>query len=81
MKAENLKARAKEDFDIDILLQEFSDANQYDFTAAREEVHRLKEKVNALGAVNFATGSLLALPRCSSSGTRGGQTWSWLATP
>ena len=54
MRADNLKARAKEDFDIDILPQEYSDANQYDFTAAHEEVHRLKEKVNALGAVNFA---------------------------
>ena len=54
MKSENLKARAKEDFDIDIQQQEFPDANQYDFAATREELHRLKEKVNALGAVNFA---------------------------
>jgi chromosome segregation protein len=54
MKSENLKARAKEDFEIDIQPQEFSDANQYDFMAAREAVHSLKEKVNALGAVNFA---------------------------
>jgi chromosome segregation protein len=54
MKAENLKARAKDDFDIDIQPQEFSDANMYDFASAREDIHRLKEKVNALGAVNFA---------------------------
>ena len=54
MKAENLKARAKEDFDQDIQPQVFSDASQYDFVAKREEVHKLKEKVNALGAVNFA---------------------------
>ena len=54
MKSENLKVRAKEDFDIDIQPQEFPDANQYDFAAAREEVHKMKEKVNALGAVNFA---------------------------
>jgi chromosome segregation protein len=54
MKSENLKARAQEDFEIDIQPQEFSDANQYNFTAAREEVRTLKEKVNALGAVNFA---------------------------
>jgi chromosome segregation protein len=54
MKSENLKARAKEDFDIDIQPQEFPDANEYDFAATREEVYKLKEKVNALGAVNFA---------------------------
>jgi chromosome segregation protein len=54
MKSENLKTRAKEDFDIDIQPQEFPDAAQYDFVGAREEVHKLKEKVNALGAVNFA---------------------------
>jgi chromosome segregation protein len=54
MKAENLKSRAKDDFDIDIVPTEFADANEYDFTAARDNVHKLKEKVNALGAVNFA---------------------------
>jgi chromosome segregation protein len=54
MKSENLKVRAKEDFDIDIQPQEFPDADQYDFSAAREEARTLKEKVHALGAVNFA---------------------------
>jgi chromosome segregation protein len=54
MKAENLKTRAKEDFDFDIQLQEFTDTDQYDFIAVREEIHKLKEKIHALGAVNFA---------------------------
>jgi chromosome segregation protein len=54
MKAENLKARAKEDFDFDILPQEYPDSEQYDFVGVREEIHVLKGKVHALGAVNFA---------------------------
>ena len=54
MKAENLKVRAKEDFDFDIQPQEFLDADQYNFAVVREEAHKLKEKVHALGAVNFA---------------------------
>ena len=54
MKAENLKIRAKEDFDFDIQPQEFLDADQYNFAVVREEAHKLKEKVHALGAVNFA---------------------------
>jgi chromosome segregation protein len=54
MKAENLKARAKEGFDIDLQPQEFSDAIEFDLAAARDEVQKLKEKINSLGAVNFA---------------------------
>ncbi len=54
MKSENLKLRAKEDFDIDIQPQEFPDANQFDFAATRNEIHKLKENINILGAVNFA---------------------------
>ena len=54
MKAENLKARAKDDFNFEIQVQHFSDAEQYDFVAVREQVHAMKEKIHALGAVNFA---------------------------
>lgn len=54
MKSENLRSRAREDFDYDLQLQEFPDADQFDFVAVREEVHRLKEKIHGLGAVNFA---------------------------
>ncbi len=54
MKAENLKSRAKEEFDLDMQLQTFGDNETFDFHAAREEVRILKEKIRALGAVNFA---------------------------
>jgi chromosome segregation protein len=54
MKAENLKVRAKEDFDFDIQPQEFPDMDQYDYAAVREKIHKLKEKIHTLGAVNFA---------------------------
>jgi chromosome segregation protein len=54
MKSENLKTRAKEDFDIEMQLKEFPDAEQYDLAAAREEEHTLKNKIHQLGAVNFA---------------------------
>jgi chromosome segregation protein len=54
VKAENLKTRAKENFDLDLEVQEFSDAERFDFVAAREEMLALKSKINSLGAVNFA---------------------------
>ena len=54
MKAENLKVRAKEEFDLDMQLQTFEDNETFDFHAAREEVRILKEKIRSLGAVNFA---------------------------
>lgn len=54
MKAESLKARAKEEFDVELTLQEFVDNEQYDFAAAREEVRAAKEKIRNLGPVNFA---------------------------
>jgi chromosome segregation protein len=54
MKADNLKARAKEDFDLDLQLQEFPDADRYNYTAAHEEIRKLKEKIHTLGPINFA---------------------------
>jgi chromosome segregation protein len=54
MKAENLKVRAKEEFDLELELQSFEDNETFDFHAAREEVRLLKEKIRALGPVNFA---------------------------
>jgi chromosome segregation protein len=54
MKAENLKVRAKEEFDLDMQLQTFEDNESFDFHAAREEVRILKEKIRSLGPVNFA---------------------------
>lgn len=54
MKGENLKSRAMEEFDLDLQLQTFEDNETFDFHAAREEVRTLKEKIRALGPVNFA---------------------------
>lgn len=54
MKAEGLKTRAREEFDVDLQLESFEDLETFDFAAAREAVRSLKEKLRALGAVNFA---------------------------
>lgn len=54
MRAENLKSRAKEEFDLDLELQTFEDNETFDFHVVREEVRTLKEKIRALGPVNFA---------------------------
>ncbi len=54
MKAENLKVRAMEEFELELQLQQFEDNETFDFHASREEVRTLKEKIRALGAVNFA---------------------------
>ena len=53
MKGENLKFRAKEEFEFDLVVEPFEDNEQFDFTAAREEARTIKEKLHALGAVNF----------------------------
>ena len=54
MKAENLKQRAKEEFEMELEVQTFDDNEEFDFHAAREEVRGLKEKIRTLGPVNFA---------------------------
>ncbi|MCI0707529.1 MAG: chromosome segregation protein SMC [Ignavibacteriae bacterium] len=54
MKAEGIKQRAKEEFEVELELQEFPDNEQYDFSAARESVRELKDKIRHLGPVNFA---------------------------
>jgi chromosome segregation protein len=54
MKAEGIRIRAREEFEIDLQLESFEDLESFDFAAARESVRSLKEKLRALGAVNFA---------------------------
>ncbi len=54
MKAENLAARGKEEFDHTVELKEFPDGDPFDIDAAKEEVRVMKEKIRSLGAVNFA---------------------------
>ncbi|MBI3004653.1 MAG: chromosome segregation protein SMC [Ignavibacteriales bacterium] len=54
MKSENLKARAKDEFEIELELKEFADQDQFDFNEAREEIREKKEKIRNLGNINFA---------------------------
>jgi len=54
MKAEGLRTRAKEEFEMDLQPQVFNDADTFDVASAREEVRTLKEKLRSLGPVNFA---------------------------
>jgi len=54
MKSNALMARAKDEFELDLELENFEDNETFDFSAAREQVRTLKEKLRALGAVNFA---------------------------
>ena len=54
MKGEALKGRAKEEFETELALKEFADAETFDINAGREEARRIKEKIRALGPVNFA---------------------------
>lgn len=54
MKSENLATRAREEYGFIIESKEFADAQQFDIAAARESELGLKEKLAALGPVNFA---------------------------
>ncbi|MBI4428442.1 MAG: chromosome segregation protein SMC [Ignavibacteriales bacterium] len=54
MKSENLKTRAKDEFEIELELKEYTDEEQFDFNAAREEIREKKERIRNLGNINFA---------------------------
>ena len=54
MKSEALKARAREEFEVEIQLQSYDDNDTFDFQASRDTSHALKETLRGLGAVNFA---------------------------
>ncbi len=54
MKAENLKSRAKEDFHFILKALQYDPQDGYDINTERERQQDLKNKVQALGAVNFA---------------------------
>ena len=51
---DHLKERAKTEFDLDLELKSYPEDEWVDFAARREEVQQLKEKIRALGAINFA---------------------------
>lgn len=54
IKAQNLVARANEEFEYALELKEFPAEEEFDLEEEREEVKRIKEKIRSLGAVNFA---------------------------
>ena len=56
VRAENLTTRAKEEYKIELndSTIDRDDVLQYDIVTAREEIQTLKNKISALGAVNFA---------------------------
>lgn len=54
MKAHNLVARAKEEFDYQLTLKEFPAELQFNIEQAQQEVKDIKEKIRSLGPVNFA---------------------------
>jgi chromosome segregation protein len=54
MKAEALKTRAREEFEIDLDNYPVPEDENFDFNAMREEVRQLKEKLRTMGPVNFA---------------------------
>jgi chromosome segregation protein len=51
---EHLRLRAKEEFDLDLLLKTYPEDEWVDFAALREEIKGLKDRVRVLGAINFA---------------------------
>jgi len=53
MKAENIKAIAKEEFDLDLELKEYPEGDTFNFGDARDQVRLLKGKIRAMGPVNL----------------------------
>ncbi|MBI4535547.1 MAG: chromosome segregation protein SMC, partial [Ignavibacteriae bacterium] len=53
-KAEHIKARALEEFEMRIELKAYPDDEFVDFAAHREEIQTLRDKVKSLGNINFA---------------------------
>lgn len=54
MRAENLVQRAKQEFEYELVLKEFSPEEPFNLSEAKEEAQQIKEKIHSLGAVNFA---------------------------
>ena len=54
IKLENLKQRAREEFDYELALKSYPEDEEFSFGEAREEARQLKSKIRALGPVNFA---------------------------
>ena len=53
-KAEHIRARAQEEYEITIELKRYPETEFVDFATLREEIHTLREKMKSLGNINFA---------------------------
>lgn len=53
-KAEHIKARATEEFELALELKSYPDDEFVDFAALRDEIQHLREKIKSLGNINFA---------------------------
>jgi len=53
-RADHLRARAREEFELDLELKTYPDTEFVDFAALREEIQALKDKIKTMGNINFA---------------------------
>ena len=53
-KAEHIKARALEEYELTLELKSYPEDEFVDFAALREEIQHLREKIKSLGNINFA---------------------------
>ena len=53
-KADHIRARAKEEFELDIQLRLYPEDEFVDFAALRDEIQGLRDRIKSLGNINFA---------------------------
>jgi chromosome segregation protein len=53
-RTDHLRARAREEFELDLELKTYPDTEFVDFAALREEIQALKDKIKTMGNINFA---------------------------
>jgi chromosome segregation protein len=53
-KAEHIRARAAEEFELDLQLRTYPEDEFVDFAALRDEIQGLRDKIKTLGNINFA---------------------------
>jgi len=52
LRLENLRVRAKDDYQVEIQTKLFEDSSSFNFNEAKEQVRAIKEKIHSLGPVN-----------------------------
>ena len=53
-KAEHIRARAREEFELELLLRTYPENEFVDFAALRDEIQGLRDRIKSLGNINFA---------------------------